>query len=307
MKDAKRLNALLWLVNAALVVAIGWFAVTHLLKQQRYLRDFQPDAGGDVTASNTPRTLSDASLRISNPVENKIIETGKPPPNDFKAKLQGVLQGDKTGVAFLRATGRNVEVVAYLGEPIMHDGQEFDDFRGWKLTKVGKDRATFTGPGGKTAELTLDLSSATPAAGPSVPGRPGAGPRSNKAGQAYAPDQFKSRLLASAESRQVWGIDPEEVDWAAQNADKIMDSDFQVSPNAGGGVRLENVTPGTIAAARGLMAGDVVRDVNGQPLNSIQDLRTMLNNPGFRQQTGMRITVERGGRPVVLEYRPLPR
>jgi len=86
-----------------------------------------------------------------------------------------------------------------------------------------------------------------------------------------------------------------------------MDSDFQVSPNAGGGVRLENVTPGTIAAARGLMAGDVVRDVNGQPLNSIQDLRTMLNNPGFRQQTGMRITVERGGRPVVLEYRPLPR
>jgi hypothetical protein len=55
------------------------------------------------------------------------------------------------------------------------------------------------------------------------------------------------------------------------------------------------------------MIGDVVRDVNGQPLNNIADLRTLLSAPQMKQQSGLRITVERAGKPVVMEYRPLPR
>ena len=86
-----------------------------------------------------------------------------------------------------------------------------------------------------------------------------------------------------------------------------MDSDFQVSPNAGGGVRIEGVAPGSIGAARGMMPGDVVRDINGQALNSIADLRQLMNNPAFKNQNGLRVTVERAGKPVVMEYRPLPR
>jgi S1-C subfamily serine protease len=102
-------------------------------------------------------------------------------------------------------------------------------------------------------------------------------------------------------------MDQEELDWAAQNADQIMDRDFQVSPYAGGGIRLENVTAGSIGAARGLSAGDVLREVNGQPLNSIADVRTLMNNPAMRQQAGLRLTIERAGKPLVIEYRPLPR
>ena len=165
------------------------------------------------------------------------------------------------------------------------------------------DKALFKGPNGLTQELSIALEVI-----PGAPGGKSAGPaRGSRAGQAYQSDQFKSRLLASADSRQVWGLDPAEIDWASQNADKIMDGDFQVSPNAGGGVRIEGVTPGSIGAARGMMAGDVVRDVNGQPLNSIADVRTLMNNPAFKNQNGLRVTVERAGKPVVMEYRPLPR
>ncbi|MBI3630664.1 MAG: PDZ domain-containing protein, partial [Candidatus Rokubacteria bacterium] len=128
-----------------------------------------------------------------------------------------------------------------------------------------------------------------------------------RVGTAYTTDTYKSRLLASADSRQVWGMDQDEIEWAAQNAEQIMDRDFQVAPYAGGGLRLENVNAGSIGAARGLLAGDVLREVNGQPLNNIADVRTLLNNKAMQQQTGLRLTIERAGKPVVIEYRPLPK
>jgi len=51
----------------------------------------------------------------------------------------------------------------------------------------------------------------------------------------------------------------------------------------------------------------VIREVNGQPLNSIADVRQLMNSGAMQKQTGMRLTIERTGKPVVIEYRPLPR
>jgi membrane-associated protease RseP (regulator of RpoE activity) len=197
--------------------------------------------------------------------------------------------------------------VAYVGDEILHEGKPFDEFRGWTLTTVSKDRALFTSKSGQKAELTIDQAiSAAPA-----PGAPGTGPSvrgaAPKTGQAYTADGYKSRLLASADSRQVWGMDQDEIEWASQNAEQIMDRDFQVAPYAGGGLRIENVNSGTIGAARGLLAGDVIREVNGQPLNNIADVRQLMSSGAMQKQTGLRLTIERTGKPVVIEYRPLPR
>jgi S1-C subfamily serine protease len=86
-----------------------------------------------------------------------------------------------------------------------------------------------------------------------------------------------------------------------------MDRDFQVAPYAGGGLRIENVNAGSVGAARGLVAGDVLREVNGQPLNNIADVRQLMSSGQMQKQTGLRLTIERAGKPVVIEYRPLPR
>lgn len=306
MRSVKLYNALLWLVNAALGVGIALFFFKYLLSQTDYTRDVRFDEGNETAAVAAKPQQSDASLKIRNPIEQKELILDGPKVSHFKALLKGTLPGEKgdgPGAAFLKSTTKNTELVAFVGERILFEGKEYDEYRGWTLSKVWKDRALFNGPDGKTQELTIEVEN-IPGGGSKL-GGPAA--RGSRQGQAYQADQFKSRLLASADSRQVWGLDPAEIDWASQNADKIMDGDFQVSPNSGGGVRIEGVTPGSIGAARGMMAGDVVRDVNGQALNSIADVRTLMNNPAFKSQNGLRVTVERAGKPVVLEYRPLPR
>lgn len=197
--------------------------------------------------------------------------------------------------------------MAYVGEEILQEGKPFDEFRGWMLEAVAKDRAVFINRKSERVTLTIDQAITPPPGGAGPPGAFSAAGKTPRVGQAYTSETYKSRLLASADSRQVWGMDQDEIEWASQNAEQIMDRDFQVAPYAGGGLRLESVNTGTIGAARGLLAGDVLREVNGQPLNNIADVRTLMNNPAMKQQTGLRLTIERAGKPVVIEYRPLPK
>ena len=306
MRNIKLANGLLWILNAGFLVVIALFVFKYLLRQPDYIRDVRLDDGGENVTAQPPRSKPDAVLKLRNPVEKKDLAPAAVDVVHFRAQLKGTLPGEKgdgPGAAFLRSITKNVELVAFIGEPILHEGKVFEEYRGWKLSKVWKDRALFTGPNNLTQELSIEA--AALAAGPAA--RTGPGARGSRAGLAYQSDQYKSRLLASADSRQVWGLDPEEIEWASQNSEKIMDQDFQISPNAGGGIRIEGVTPGSLGASRGVLAGDVIRDVNGQPLTSIADVRTLMNNPAFKTQSGLRISIERAGKPVVLEYRPLPR
>ena len=313
MNDVKLLNRCLWGFNLLLGAGIVVFSFQYLLRAQdaKYLKDFKVD---DDTGRAPVRVqdVSESALRtLSNPLENRARPVDGPPV-PFKATLKGTLPSEKDptrSVAFIKSPARNVELVAYMGDEILHEGKPFDEYRGWTLQSVSKDRATFANKAGVKVELTIDMALTPEPGGPasSIPGPSGGPAPKSRIGQAYTSDTFKSRLLASADTRQVWGMDQEELDWAAQNADQILDRDFQVSPYAGGGLRIENVNAGSIGASRGLVAGDVLREVNGQPLSNIADVRTLMNNPAMKQQSGIRLTIERAGKPVVIEYRPLPK
>lgn len=313
MNDAKLINRLLWGFNVLLGAGILLFSWQYLLRASDagLLKDIRLDDDGPSRPGPIV-DLGDGALKtLPNPVEKRTISSNTPVDVPFKATLKGTLPSEKEpkrGVAFIKSNARNAELVAYVDEEILQEGKPFDEFRGWVLTSVGKDRATFSNKKGEKVELTIDQSFAATPGGPAT-GGPAFGPSAPKSriGQAYASESYKSRLLASADTRQVWGLDQDEIEWAGQNAEQILDRDFQVAPYAGGGLRLENVTAGSIGAARGLIAGDVLREVNGQPLNNIGDVRTLLSNPTMKTQTGLRITIERAGKPVVLEYRPLPR
>jgi hypothetical protein len=310
VNDVKILNRVLWGVNILLGAGIVLFSFQYLLlaPEAKYLKDFKQEDDSSAPAPVVDR--GDGALKtLVNPVEKRQIQVSQS-SSDFKATLKGTLPSEKDpsrGVAFIKSQSRNQELVAYVGDEILHEGKPFDEFRGWTLASVTKDRAIFTSKSGQKAELVIDQAfAAPPASGAPAPGPVGrAG--AQRTGQAYTADGYKSRLLASADSRQVWGMDQDEIDWASQNVEQIMDRDFQVAPYAGGGLRIENVNSGTIGAARGLMAGDVIREVNGQPLNSIADVRQLMNSGAMQKQTGLRLTIERTGKPVVIEYRPLPR
>jgi hypothetical protein len=313
VNDAKLLNRALWGVNVLLGAAILVFSFQYLLRasDNSWVKDLQKDDDGPTKPVKI-RDEGDGALKtLNNPLERKQVNAPGIVEVPFQAYLKGTLPSEKEpkrGVAFIRSKARNTELVAYVDEDILQDGKPYDEFRGWTLLTVSKDRAVFVNRKGEKAELTLDLM-VTPAGGPGA--GPTAGPtgpaKGPQIGKPYTSESYKSRLLASADTRQVWGIDQEEIDWAGQNAEQILDRDFQVAPYAGGGLRLEGVTAGSIGAARGLLAGDVLREVNGQPLNSIGDARTLMNNPAMKTQTGMRLTIERAGKPIVIEYRPLPR
>jgi hypothetical protein len=313
LHDVKLLNRMLWGVNVLLGAGIVVFSFQYLLfaPEAKYLKDFKQE-DDSPSAPTKAQDNSDGALKtLSNPVEKREVKQDLAAQANFKAVLKGTLPSDrdpKTGVAFIKSTARNVELVAYVGDEILQEGKPFDEFRGWTLASVTKDKAVFQSKTGQKVELTIDQA-ITPAPGgaPAAGGAPAGRQPGARAGQPYQSDTFKSRLLASADSRQVWGMDQDEIEWVTQNADQIMDRDFQVAPYAGGGLRIESVNAGTVGAARGLLAGDVLREVNGQPLNTVADVRQLMGNQAMKQQTGLRLTIERAGKPVVLEYRPLPR
>ena len=314
MRDVKLLNGALWSVNGLLgagILAFAWFFLfpKDASSLKGYPWDDEPVRVGGIDI----RKDDDGILKsLGNPLEKPVGPDLTKIPSIFKAALKGTFASEKepkNGVAFIKSTVRNVEAVAYVGEEIREGDKPFDEFRGWKLVEVGKSHAVFTN-GVKKETLTLNLEAA--AAPEGVPGAAGpfakgGGAKANRIGQAYQSTNFKSQLLTSAENRVVWGLDQDEIEWAMQNQDSIMDQAFQVSPSASGGIRIDSVQANSIGAARGVNAGDIIREVNGQALNSVADVKALMSSQAMRAQSGMRITVERAGKPVVIEYRPLPR
>ena len=316
MNDVKLLNRVLWGVNILLGAGIVVFSFQYLLfaPDAKYLKDFKQEDDSPRRAAGRQDNGDGALRTLVNPVEKRQVEattkTARPtsrPPSRGRCRAR---RTPSAGVAFIKSTTRNAELVAYVGDEILHEGQalrrvpRLDADVGHRRTgRSSRARAA------RRRNCTIDQATPVPApaAGARAPrsGRP-AGRREDRPGLPRA-EGYKSRLLASADSRQVWGMDQDEIEWASQNAEQIMDRDFQVAPYAGGGLRIENVNAGTIGAARGLMAGDVLREVNGQPLNNIADVRQLMSSQAMKKQTGLRLTIERAGKPVVIEYRPLPK
>lgn len=71
-------------------------------------------------------------------------------------------------------------------------------------------------------------------------------------------------------------------------------------PNADGGYLIREVQPGGAFEKLGLQVGDVVRAVNGQPLNSVNDAMRMYQQLRFLR--AVRVDVTRGGQPETLQY-----
>ncbi len=313
MRNVKLLNRYVWALNFLLVAGIVVFSFRYLLRasDNSLIKDIKPD-NESPRRPGKPRDDSDGSLKtLTNPIQTPNINGPEFADSPFKAVLKGTLPSEKEpkrGIAFIKSIARNTELVAYVDENILQEGKPYEEFLGWTMAAVGKDRAVFTNKTGQLLELTIDPAVTLPpgSAAPPASGLPAAAGTS-RISQAYTSQGFKSRLLASTDTRQVWGMDQDELDWAAKNADQIMDRDFRVAPYAGGGLRVEGVNAGSIGAVRGLMAGDVLREVNGQPLNNIADVRSLMSNSAIAQQPGLRLTIERAGKPFVIEYRPLPK
>ena len=69
---------------------------------------------------------------------------------------------------------------------------------------------------------------------------------------------------------------------------------------------ITSVRTGSIVSKRGILAGDVVKSINGRPLKSLADLKTMMSG-SINRSLKLRLTLERAGKSMVIEYRQLPK
>ncbi len=71
-------------------------------------------------------------------------------------------------------------------------------------------------------------------------------------------------------------------------------------PNPTGGFLVREIQPDSVYQKLGLQVGDVIRSVNGQPVNSLQDAMRAYQQAS--KLSDVRLEVVRGGRPEVLQY-----
>ena len=71
-------------------------------------------------------------------------------------------------------------------------------------------------------------------------------------------------------------------------------------PNAGGGFLVREIQPGSVYEKLGLKVGDVINSVNGQPVNSVEDVMRLYSQ--FGSATNVQIDVRRAGRNESLTY-----
>ncbi len=74
----------------------------------------------------------------------------------------------------------------------------------------------------------------------------------------------------------------------------------KLSPATGGGMQLEEVPPGSLAQRLGLQQGDIVRNVNGQSVNTMGDLTKLYAQ--FATTSQITLDGVRGGKPINLSY-----
>lgn len=122
----------------------------------------------------------------------------------------------------------------------------------------------------------------------------------------YDASSYNSRMLASSSNRQIWGVDPDEITWFMEHLNRIADTECKVRPHPGGGLKILEITPGSIWSARGLLAGDVVKNVNGKGIKSLDDVNQLRDNPTVYRRSTLSLMIERAGKPLLIEYRPIP-
>lgn len=73
-----------------------------------------------------------------------------------------------------------------------------------------------------------------------------------------------------------------------------------IEPSAGGGFAVRRIQPGSLYAELGLRAGDVIKTVNGQPINTADDaIRLYQQMPNI---SAVQMEITRGGKPEYLYY-----
>jgi type II secretory pathway component PulC len=117
-----------------------------------------------------------------------------------------------------------------------------------------------------------------------------------------APGEFTTKKVNETADKVEWEIDPREIDFVDANAEAILASmklrPFAVEGGEFNGLMIDDLTPGSFGAERGFLKGDVVKEVNGAKIASIEDVKKLAEADAAKGKDTITIKIERAGRSV---------
>ncbi|OHB77241.1 MAG: hypothetical protein A2Z34_05020 [Planctomycetes bacterium RBG_16_59_8] len=327
MRTARLINNLLWFVNLALCCAVAVFAFNFLIfpEPRDLLRDLpqEPKRAARVKA---PPSINKALYRelwsLPNPlekpppVEEKIQVVALRSPLESLLEIRGTMPNQdfpERACAFLRYIPGNTEIFAAYGKPILDpDGKEIPDLQRVTLVEVYAARVVFK-VGDQRVELKAKKEESGTLVGTASPdgGRPtkrvsipeNAPENELKPPTPYDPANYQTKIVEETMTKKSWEVDGQERDWIIQNQERVLSEEITLLPYAGGGVKIDAINGQSVVAARGFMPGDVVKSVNGKPVNSVEDGRRLSKDPTIRNAPMLSIVVDRAGQLVTVEYK----
>ena len=114
-----------------------------------------------------------------------------------------------------------------------------------------------------------------------------------------APGGSGFRLTVSSPKPNSYSLSRQELNGVLQDP-RQMEFLGRIGVAPGGGVRVDDAPANSLSNKLGLQAGDVITNINGQPVSSPGDLARIYSQFGTLSQ--VRVEVKRGGAPTLLTY-----
>jgi hypothetical protein len=321
----KFLKQLLWVLNTVFVLAIVAIALRYFLlggpkrtgpRSAEQLLPPLPEGGGKIKGEGKLPSASysviwDLAIHGLPPVKvdpvgpRPDVKTIPPLARDYDLAWTLVDENDpwQSYAHLVKKADPTVAVNAPLG--YMVEGV-------WKVIRVDNWEAEFEQEdSGETVILKMSRTATDGMVRPV--GDPGAGqPQGGIIGGPPELDpvaDFKNgpqRGRARKIGTNHWQMGPGEVQWWDRNGEKVLEEvalQQEKDPETGrpAGVRIRSFSDSSMLKARGLLPGDVVKSINGTPVNSKQEAVAYVKGPG-KDATRFVVVVERKGRLVTFTY-----
>jgi general secretion pathway protein C len=284
MATAERIATSRWAPTAATLVAVT--LLSYSLAQWSW-RLVKPPMSASTPvipvamtaapeAASVLRDLLAANLFGLVPLGSTALSPDTLPMTSLNLVLTGVMVRGQGSYALIRIDGGE-ETPVTIGEEIL---------AGARLHSVYPDRVVLARGGGYEVLMLKETIPALP-------------PGSVTMNNAQPANAVASGVRANGNQ---YTIDRDAIQQQMQRPEFL--SQALIVPNAGGGFLVRDVQAGSLYEKLGVRVGDVIRSVNGQPVNNIEDVMKIYQSMGGIQQAGnIALDVTRGGRTQQLQYR----
>jgi general secretion pathway protein C len=247
----------------------------RLMEPAPVLNDQRPSAPIADSASELRQLLGANLFGQADAAAGQNLSPSSIPLTSLNLVLTGVMVGGTNNFAFISINGAN-ETAFGLGDEIL---------AGATLHAVYPDRAVLR-RGGALESLVLKDSLALPE------GSIVTSPR-------YRNDAPLSGIRGSGGNS--FTVERNTLTQQMQKPEFL--SQALMVPNAGGGFLVREIQPGSVYEKLGMRTGDVIRSINGQPINNMDEVMKLYQQLGGINRVGnVAIEVTRGGRTESLQY-----